>query len=67
MDVIKAAAAASGRQVPYEIAPRRAGDPVTTYADPASAFEVLDWTAHHGLDEIVRSAYEWHRTQTVAG
>jgi UDP-glucose-4-epimerase GalE len=51
----------AGRPVPYEIAERRHGDPAATYADPTRIREVLGWQAAKGLDEIVSSAWEWHR------
>ena len=42
-------------------APR--GDPVAVFADPAYGQSVLGWSPVHGLDEIIRTAYEWHRSQ----
>lgn len=63
LQVIEAVAAAAGTPVPYDIVERRAGDPVSTYADPTSAEATLGWRAEHGLDAIVQTAYEWHRTQ----
>ena len=62
LDVIKAAERVSGRAVPYEIVARRAGDPVSTYADPTKIEAVLGWRATKGLDEIVASAWRWHST-----
>jgi len=63
LEVIGSAAEVAGRAVPYEIVARRAGDPVATFAEPSRAEELLGWRARHGLDEIVRSAYIWHRSQ----
>ena len=62
-DVIRAAEAAAGRAVPHDVVARRAGDPVSTFADPTHARELLGWTAQLGLDDIVRSAYAWHSSQ----
>ncbi|MGI9051871.1 MAG: UDP-glucose 4-epimerase GalE [Ilumatobacteraceae bacterium] len=59
-EVIDATAAVAGRPVPVEEAPRRAGDPVSTFADPTHAEQVLGWRAHLGLPEIVETAYRWH-------
>ena len=53
----------AGAPVPHRIVGRRAGDPVTTYADPAFARETLGWTTRYGLTEIVETAYRWHRRQ----
>jgi UDP-glucose-4-epimerase GalE len=62
-DVIRATEAAAGRAVPHDVVARRAGDPVSTFADPTRARELLGWTAQFGLDDIVRSAYAWHASQ----
>ena len=67
LDVLNATAEAAGEPVPYDVAPRRAGDPVSTYADPSFAEATLGWTAEHGLAEIVQSAYAWHRSQLDDG
>jgi UDP-glucose 4-epimerase len=62
-EVLTAIEKVAGRPVPYRIGPRRAGDPVATYADPRMAREVLNWQATKGLDEVVGSAYRWHLSQ----
>jgi UDP-glucose-4-epimerase GalE len=63
LDVIRSAERVAGRDVPYDLAPRRAGDPVSTYADPTFAQETLGWRAEQRLDEIVKTAYDWHLSQ----
>ena len=68
--VLDGIARVAGEPVPYDVVPRRAGDPVASYADPTRANELLGWTARYGLDEILDSAYRWHRSQldrTAAG
>ncbi len=62
-DVIGATERVSGRPVPHDVVDRRPGDPVATFADPARAREVLGWTAEHDLDQIVRTAFDWHRSR----
>ncbi|MEI7547886.1 MAG: UDP-glucose 4-epimerase GalE [Actinomycetota bacterium] len=62
LDVIRSAERITGRQIPHDICPRRAGDPVSTYADPTKARAVLGWTAHRSLDDIIESAWRWHST-----
>ena len=62
-EVLTAIEKVAGRPVPHRIGPRRAGDPVATYADPRMAREVLNWQATRGLDEVVGSAYRWHLSQ----
>jgi UDP-glucose 4-epimerase len=62
LDVIRATERITGRSVPYVEAPRRAGDPVSTYADPARVAATLGWRATHSLDDIITSAWNWHST-----
>lgn len=44
-------------------APRRAGDPATLIADSSKARAVLGWTPHRGIDAMIASAAEWHRSK----
>jgi UDP-glucose-4-epimerase GalE len=62
MEVIDATERITGQSVPWEIAARRAGDPVATFADPTMAAQLLNWQPAHGLDDIVASAWQWHST-----
>ncbi len=66
LEVLNAIEAIAGRPVPHVLAPRRAGDPVTTYADPTLGDELLGWRSKHGITEIVESAYRWHLRQHEA-
>jgi UDP-glucose-4-epimerase GalE len=61
--VLDAIERVAGRPVPHDIVPRRVGDPVATYSDPARSHSLLGWQPQHGLDTIVESAYRWHRAQ----
>ncbi|MGE5245593.1 MAG: UDP-glucose 4-epimerase GalE [Betaproteobacteria bacterium] len=61
-DVIQAVERVTGRAVPWTLAPRRPGDPAILYAAPGKAQAELHWTPRHpSLDDIVRTAWEWHR------
>ncbi|MBP8256605.1 MAG: UDP-glucose 4-epimerase GalE, partial [Opitutaceae bacterium] len=52
---------ATGKKVPYTIAPRRAGDPPALYADSTKAVRELGWRIQYpGIDSIVASAWRWH-------
>ena len=46
---------------------RRDGDVTAIYADASYAKEVLGWTAELGLDEMVKSAWEWQKMLTSEG
>ena len=59
LDVVKAFSEASGREIPYEIAPRRAGDIATCYADPKKANEELGWKAERGIKEMCGDSWRW--------
>lgn len=59
LDMIKAFEKASGKNVPYQIAPRRAGDIATCFADPSYAKEVLEWEAKKGIDEMCQDTWRW--------
>ncbi len=63
-EVIAAAERVTGRRVPVRYAPRRPGDPPVLVADPARAREVLGFAPRHaGIEDIVASAWRWHREQ----
>lgn len=59
LDMVKAFSKAIGRDLPYEIKPRREGDIAMCYADPAKAFEVLGWKAERGLEEMCADTWRW--------
>lgn len=53
-----------GRPVPYEFAPRRAGDPAVVTAKADKAKEILGWEAKHSdLDNIIRSTWNVYNKQ----
>ncbi|MGE8281693.1 MAG: UDP-glucose 4-epimerase GalE [Stenotrophomonas sp.] len=63
-EVIDAASRVVGSQIPFVVAPRRAGDPDTLVASSRKAREVLGWRARWtDLDEIIESAWRWHQAQ----
>ena len=59
LDVVKAFEKASGKKVPYQIAPRRAGDIAQCYADPSYAKEILGWEAKRSLEEMCQDSWHW--------
>jgi UDP-glucose 4-epimerase len=62
LQVVKAFAQASGRNVPYHIAERRAGDIAACYADPAHSAKALGWTAEFDLARMVTDHWRWQST-----
>jgi len=59
LDMVKAFENASGKEVPYCIAPRRPGDIAECYADPSYAKEVLGWEAAKGIEEMCTDSWRW--------
>jgi UDP-glucose 4-epimerase len=59
LDMVKTFEKASGKKVPYTIAPRRAGDIAECYADPSLAKEVLGWEAKKNIGEMCADAWKW--------
>jgi len=59
LDMVKAFSKASNKDIPYKIAPRRAGDIAKCYADPTYAQKVLGWSATKDLDDMCRDSWRW--------
>ena len=59
LELVRAFEQASGRSVPFEIAPRRAGDIDACYADPARANELLGWRATRDLQTMCADSWRW--------
>jgi UDP-glucose 4-epimerase len=59
LEVVKAYAQASGREVPYQVVPRRPGDVAACYADPALARQLLGWSTRHDLDRMCADSWRW--------
>lgn len=61
LEMVHAFAKASGRPVPYRIAPRRAGDVAQCYADPALAAAELGWRAGLGIEAMCADTWRWQQ------
>ncbi|MGY2461632.1 UDP-glucose 4-epimerase GalE [Vreelandella sulfidaeris] len=59
LEMVKAFEQASGRPVPYTVAPRRAGDIAECWADPSKAREELGWSAQRGLAHMMVDTWRW--------
>ncbi len=49
----------SGQDIPYHIAPRRAGDIATVYADASVANNLLNWHAERDLATMIADTWRW--------
>ena len=59
LEIIKAFSAACGKELPYVIEPRRAGDVTANWADCTKAKELLGWEARYGIAEMCRDSWNW--------
>jgi len=59
LEAVRAFERASGRTIPTEKVPRRAGDVAESYADPSLAERLLGWKAEHGIDDMCRDTWRW--------
>ncbi len=59
LQMVSAFEAASGKKIPYVLAPRRPGDVAACYAATALAERDLGWTATRGVAEMCRDQWAW--------
>ena len=59
LDMVHAFEKACGKQLPYEICPRRPGDIAECYADSSKAAKDLGWKAEFGIEEMCRDQWNW--------
>ena len=59
LEVVAAFSKASGREIPYRVGPRRAGDIASSYADPERAEAELGWRATRDLDAMCADSWRW--------
>ena len=59
LEVVKAFEEASATHVNYRIAPRRAGDIATCYADASKAKRLLNWEAQKTIDEMCADSWRF--------
>ena len=61
-EVIESARRVTGREIPVENEPRRAGDPAVLVASSEKAIRELGWKPRYTeLDDIIRTAWIWHQ------
>lgn len=63
MEMLRSYEAACGKELPYKVTQRRAGDVPTLVADPKKAHELLEFETVKTLDDMCESSWKWLKTQ----
>lgn len=63
LDIIKSFEKACNKNIPYKIAPRRAGDAAIIFGDCSKARNVLNWTAEYGIEDMCLDTWNFVSNQ----
>jgi UDP-glucose 4-epimerase len=61
LELVTAFERATGKQIPYEVVDRRAGDIAAAYADPTKAKKELGWESRFDLEGMCRDGWKWQQ------
>ena len=61
-EVVEMVKRVTRKDFPVNELPGRPGDPVAIYADSSKARRELGWQPRYSLEDMVRTAYEWHKS-----
>jgi UDP-glucose 4-epimerase len=61
LEAIQAFERATGRKLDYSIGPRRPGDAEAVYSDNRKAEALLGWRPEHGIEEMMKTAWQWEQ------
>ena len=59
LEVVHAFSEACGRELPYQIRPRRAGDVAAVYGDASKAERLMGWKAQFNITDMCRDSWRW--------
>ncbi|WP_448552209.1 UDP-glucose 4-epimerase GalE [Thalassotalea montiporae] len=59
LEIVETFKAISGKDIPYQIVPRRAGDIATVFADATKAQELLGWQTQLNLNAMIKDTWRW--------
>lgn len=62
LEIIHAFGRACGKEIPYVIEARRAGDVTSNYADCSKAKTQMGWEARYDIDDMCRDSWRWQST-----
>jgi len=60
-EIVELARKITGKEIPVKIEARRAGDPAVLVASSKKIKKELGWKARFDIEDIIKSAWEWHR------
>lgn len=63
LQIIEMCRQVTGKDIPYEIAPRRPGDPPCLVAESSKAASLLDWKPKYDLRRIIETAWSWEQNR----
>ena len=61
LEIVEAFGKVAGRDIPYQVEERRAGDVAVSFADPTLARTELRWTAERSLAQMCEDTWRWQR------
>lgn len=61
LEMVNAFADVVGKEIPYKVQARRAGDIATVYADATKAKEEIGWVATKNLKEMCEDSWRWQK------
>lgn len=64
LELVSAFERTTGRKIPLQFSPRRAGDVASYYADPSRAAELFGWRAKLDVDDMCRDSWRWQAKRT---
>ena len=59
LNVVKTFEKTTGKNINFQIAPRRGGDVSVSYASIQKAITLMNWSPKRSLEEICKSAWRW--------
>ncbi len=63
LEIIEMCRQVTGKDIPYRLMPRRAGDPPALVAQAGKAGRVLNWKPGYDLRRIIETAWSWEKNR----
>lgn len=61
LEIFKTCEKITDRNIPFEICPRREGDPAILVADNTKAKNILGWSPEKDIEYSIKTAYNWEK------